>query len=292
MAISMLPGLPLLQTHLWSMLGVPPFAARDLALVGLGEMLQRDPDAPGLYGDAAMAHAFAEYGAGTLAWDPLARRFTVLPRPLQTETELSPLGGGVFAARDALPATAYATIDVESAAPCRRIALELVDDLQGEWALGRVEQELEGGVQRATFDLTHSVAVLLRAGSGVPFRGLRVAVDGRPAENVRVLARATVPGEARGESLAGKAMTVAEFEAALRPPRQDVPLRLYLGAVGRTLSCDVLRGGEFALSVVERKRLELARDLLPLGSVHWFWQTPPGHRGAPWRSPIDWARLR
>ena len=293
MAISMLPGLPLLQTHLWSMLGVPPFAPRELALVGLGEMLQRHPESPGLYGDAAMAHAFAEFGAGTLAWDPVLRRFTALPRPQSAEMELAHVGGGVFAARDALPATAYASLEVESAAPCRRIALELVDDLQGEWAFGRVEQELEAGVRRAIFDLTHSVAVLYRAGKGTPFHGLRVAVDGRPAEpSVRVLARATVFGEAISAPLAGKELSVDEFVASLRPPRADLPLRLYLGAVGCTLSCDVQRGGAFELSIVGQGRLELARDLWPHGSVHWFWQTPPSHRGTPWRSPIDWARLR
>ncbi len=293
MAISMLPGLPLLQTHLWSMLGVPPFAPRELALVGLGEMLLRDPEWPGLYGDAAMAHAFAEFGAGTLAWEPVSRRFTAVPRPLSLEVELMHGGGGVFAASEALPATAYATVRVESSAPCQRIALELVDDVQGEWALGRVEQEVEAGVRRATFDLTHSVAVLLRAGNGSVFRGLRVSVDGRPAgSSVRVVARATVDGVATAAPMAGRELTVEEFVAALQPPRADLPLRLYLGSTGRTLSCDVLPGRALELPIVEQQRLELARDLVPHGSVHWFWQTPPSHRGTPWRSPIDWVRLR
>jgi hypothetical protein len=293
MAISMLPGLPLLQTHLWCMLGVPPFAPRELALVGLGEMLQRDPDSPGLYGDAAMAHAFAELGAGTLAWDPALRRFVALPRPQSSEVELAHSDGGVFAAPVALPATAYATVEIMPSAPCRRIALELIDDLQGQWAFGRVEQEFEAGLQRATFDLTHSVAVLLRAGSGAAFRGLRVSVDGRPAGlSVRVVARATVVGESSAVPFSGKELTVEQFVAALQPPRADLPLRLYLGVVGRTMSCDVHRGGALKMSIVEQRRLELARDLMPHGSVHWFWQTPPSHRGTPWRSPIDWVRLR
>ena len=67
---SMLPGLPLLQTHVWGLLGVRPFAERDLGLATLAGMLQLDPDCPGLFGDAAIAHALAELGGGVVTWNP------------------------------------------------------------------------------------------------------------------------------------------------------------------------------------------------------------------------------
>jgi hypothetical protein len=292
---SMLPGLPLLQTHVWGLLGVRPFAERDLGLATLAGMLQLDPDCPGLFGDAAIAHALAELGGGVVTWNPDARTFVPVRRPERLRVELvhDAIDAGVFAAPAVLPATAFAAIEVTAVAPVGSIRLRLRDDVEGAWAFGAIEQTLAPPQRTATFDVTHALAVQLFAANGAPFRGFVIECDGAPAPaGTVVVAHATLPTEPLRAPFVGREVAVAELVKALQPPRQDLPLRLYLMTPLRTMGLDAVVGSAFRVPSVEQDRLRLSAAMVDGCAAHWYWQTPPGYSGSPWRSGLDWCRLR
>ena len=292
-ALSMLPALPLLQPHMWGVLGAPPFAARDHGLVSLAGVLSKDVTSPGLFGDVALAHALSELGGGSLSWDPRLRKFRALARPSVGEADLAATGEpGVFASASSLPATAYAAIQVDLDEPAAAVSLSLRDDFAGEWAFGAVTQRFDPPSRSATFDLTHSIAPLLRAGNGGSFSGVRVDVDGAPMQHGRVRALASIPTTAPDATTNGSSIAATELAAALVPPRRDLPLRLYLMSPLRTICVDVPAGRDPILSAFELDKFELAAGVVDGCPVHWLWQTPPGFAGAPWRSGIHWRRLR
>ena len=292
-ALSMLPALPLLQPHMWGLLGAPPFASRDFALVSLAGILSKDVTSPGLFGDAALAHVLSESGGGSLSWSPGQRRFEPLARPKSNAAELAPAGeAGVFASSAPLPAAAYAAIEVELDEPAPEIALSLRDDFAGEWAFGTVVRKFDPPARKAVFDLSHSMSPLLRAGNGGAFGGVRVEVGGQPMRSGRVRALASIPMSGPLPSDSGAFTVARELSAALVPPRSDVPLRLYLMSPLRTICVDVPAGGATRLDPFEVDKLELAAGVVDGCPVHWMWQTPPGYAGDPWRSGIHWRRLR
>ncbi|MEQ1632009.1 MAG: hypothetical protein ABL997_06525, partial [Planctomycetota bacterium] len=117
--------------------------------------------------------------------------------------------------------------------------------------------------------------------------------DGAPAPlGTVVVAHASLPTEPLRAPLQGRDIEVDRFVASLQPPRKDLPLRLYLMTPLRTMSLDAVAGSALAMPAVERDRLALSAALVDGCAAHWFWQTPTGYQGTPWRSGLDWCRLR
>ncbi|MDO8348928.1 MAG: hypothetical protein Q7T30_01740, partial [Planctomycetota bacterium] len=287
-----LPGLPLLQTKLWGVLGLAPFAKVERPLVGVPEIVARDEAALALFGDAAPVHAMAELGAGVAIWQQAANAFVPVPRPVVAQVVLvasDKVPGAFVPASPPLLATAVAAVQVVVDKPASRFRLRLLDDLAGEFAFGWRAVEGAPGTT-AWFDLTRAVGPLVQGGV---CSGLVLEVDGKPAPAgtvVRVFASlATGP---LLEPLRGRTVPREQFAAALRPPRPDLPLRLYLLLPTGLLSVDVAGGAAVRFDEPTRNQIVYAADVLGGCLVHCFWQTVPGHQGEPWRSPIDWCEVR
>ncbi len=289
---SMLPGLPLLQAHMWGLLGVPPYASRDLAMAGLPEAVTQDLIAPELFGDVAAVHAVTAAGGVAVTWQPERAAFEALPPAPQAVVELVRTTDGRYGATQPLPASSFAMLEVELAMPAQQVHLRLAADLPGAWAFGERRRQDAAGLSRAQFDLSHSLAVLLQAGSGRPFAGFVLEANGAPLPpTAKVRLHATVPG-AGEPAFAGRRVALDEWLAGLQPPRADLPLRLYVLSPLNQAMGSVLPGQPLALGPGHRARLELARDLRAGCLLHWFWQTPPEWEGTPFRSALDWCSLR
>ena len=286
-----LPGLPLLQTKLWGVLGLEPFTTVERPLVGVPEIVARDDAAWALFGDAAPVHAMAELGAGVAIWQPAANTVVPVARPTVAEVELvaSQSAPGAFVpGSPPLLATAVAAVQVVVSKPASRFRLRLLDDLSGDFAFGW--REVRGApTTTAWFDLTRALPPLVQGGCS----GLAIEIDGEPAPAGTVVrARGSLATGPLLSVLAGRVVPRDALDAVLRPPRHDLALRLYLLLPTGLLSADVLAGTATRLDAATQNQIGFAADVLGGCLVHCFWQTLPDHPGEPWRSPIDWFAVR
>ncbi|HEX6811476.1 MAG TPA: hypothetical protein VF384_07625 [Planctomycetota bacterium] len=291
-----LPYLPLFHQKLWGVLGLVPFAPRDLTVIGLPEFLVPDKDAPQFFNDAAPLHAIHAVG-GTVAWfDGGAMSFVPLPRPTSPSARLvnaaaTPRDFAIdFLVAPPWSGTAVAAIEVRLPSAAREVRLRLLDDLPGALAFGwRSAAAPEATVW---FQTTHAMAPVMGQAFGKPFGGVHIEVDGAdpPAGTVAVV-HATLPVRTLPRRNAGKPCPRAVMHALAQRPPGAKPLRLYLMLPTGVRHVDVPAGGA-DLPAVLQEHLRFALDCFAPLCVHWWWQTRPDFAGPPWCSELDWAVVR
>ena len=290
-----LPYLPLFHQKLWGVLGLAPFAPRDLAVIGLPEFLVADENAPEFFNDAAPLHAIHAAG-GTVAIlvkNPgEALRFAPLPRPTVPSAQLertaaAPREFVVASTASPWSGTCVAAIEVRLPAPANNVRLCFLDDLPADRAFGW--HSAPAADATAWFDTTHAMTPVMLQAFGTPFRGVHVEVDGAdPAAGTVVVVHAMLPVRTLPERNAGRAWKRAAMSALAQKPPAAQPLRLYVMLPTGVRHMDVPAGGA-DLSAALQEHLRFALDIYGPLTVHWFWQTPPDFPGPPWCSELDWA---
>lgn len=315
-----LPYLPLFHQKLWGVLGLRPVAPRDLAVIGLPELLVADEHAPEFYSDAAPVFAVLAAGGtvATLRHDTL--RFATLPRAdaatLELARDTSGGGGGsdhdssrgtsggenaspnapaAAAARflppRAWPGSGTAAVEVRVPTSARSVRLRLCADLDGDRAYGWQQRFVHDGA--AWFLTAHAAAPTVLQGIGVPFAGVELDVDGAsPPPDTVVVVHAELARRPLPAPVAGAERTRAELDALPRTPPFPGPARLYVMLPTGVRHMDVPAGGAPELSPPLREHLRWALDIFAPLTVTWFWQSPPDAATAPWCSELDWCTAR
>lgn len=291
-ACTYLPRLPLFHDKLWGVLGLQPFAPRDLAVIGLPELLEPDERAPQFAHDAAPVHALLATGATVAQFQHEQARFQPLPPPTAGTLELAADAkeGHSFVAATAWPGTGVAAIEVVLPAPARQLRWRFLDDLPGKHAFGTATSPVHGTT--AWLPTSHALPPVLLAGLGLPFRGVHLEVDGTaPPAGTRVVVHGTLPGRELPAVARGQTRSRAELFALTTSPPFAGPARCYVMLPTGVRHQDVPAGGAPMLDVL-RDHLTWALDIYAPLTVHWFWQSLPDADGAPWRSARDWAIAR
>ena len=292
-AIAGLPMLPVFHQKLWGVLGLLPFATRDLPTLGLPELLTPDDKAPQQAHDAAPIHALLAAGGRVGRYDQDRRLFVDVPAPIAGALELAADPGepGAFVAAAGLAPTSFASVHVQAGAGARAIELELLADLPGPPAFGR--HGLLAVAGGAHFLTAHAVAPILLGSVGVPLRGVRVFVDGQPAPaTVRVVAHSTLPPRALPDpAVAGAERSRDAIAQLTQAPPGGERARFYLWLPTAPRWQDVPAGGA-PMDELLRRELAWALDLFGPLVVRWWWQSPSDAGATPWRTPIDRARVR
>lgn len=287
-----LPYLPVFHQKLWGVLGLFPFAPRDLPVIGLPELLVPDEKAPQFRYDAAPIHAILAAGGSTGRLDHTTMQFVPIAAATAGSLRLlaQPGAGREFVAPGAWSGTAVAAIEVRLPHAARELALRFLDDLPTEHAFGTLRCALHGDV--AWLSTTHALAPVLLAGVGMPFRGIHLEIDGGdPPAGTQVTVHATLPVRPLAQRNGGKPRSRDElFALSLQPPAPE-RLRLYVMLPTGVRHMEVPADGA-PMRVELREHLRWALDLFAPLTVHWFWQTPPDAAGPPWRSEIDRAVAR
>lgn len=287
-----LPYLPIFHQKLWGVLGLSPFAARDLAVIGLPELLVPDEKAPQFRYDAAPVHAILAAGGSVGRLDHTTMQFAAIPAPTAGVAELRAAAGAprVFQVAAPWPGSGVAAIEVQLPGPARELALRFLDDLPTAHAFGTLRKAATAPV--TWLATSHALAPVLLQGLGLPFRGVQLEVDGGdPPAGTRLTVHATLPVRPLARRASGQARSRDELFALSQAPPAAEPLRLYLLLPTGVRHMDVPVGGA-PMDALLRDHLTWALDLFAPLTVHWFWQTPPDATGQPWRSELDWATAR
>ena len=292
-AIAGLPMLPVFHQKLWGVLGLSPFQARDLPVLGLPELLTPDDKAPRQAHDGAPIHALLAAGGRVGRYDQDRRLFVDVPPPGQGSLTLAadPSNPGAFVAAAGLSPAAFASVHVQAAADARTLELELLDDLPGPPAYGRKRLPATAGA--ASFATVHAVSPILLGSVGLPLRGVRVFVDGQPAPaTTTVVVHRTLPTRALPAApVAGAEHDRAFVHGLTRQPPSGERARFYLWLPTAPRWQDVPQGGAPMDALLQRE-LAWALDLFGPLVVHWWWQAPPDANTTPWRTPMDRALVR
>lgn len=290
-AFSGLPTLPIFHQRLWGVLGLQPFAARDLTVIGLPELLAPDPQAPEFLFDAAPVHAVLAAGGNVATLHAQTMLFMRLtpPRPLALTMTAGTVPGDLLAPTNG-PDFAVAAIEVRLPAPARTLRWRFLDDMPAQLEFGTVTQAVHGAV--TWIDATHALPPVMVQCAGLPFRGLHLEVDGSaPPAGTTVVVHATLATRALTVRSAGRERSRAELLGLSESPPFQQPARLYLMLPTGVRHQDVPATGA-AMSPALRQHLEWALDVYAPLTVHWFWQGAPDAGAAPWRSEVDWATAR
>src|SRR5262245_44489090 len=288
-AITALPFLPVFHPKLWGILGLTPFAPRDLAVIGLPEFLVADENYPEFFNDAAPLHAIHAAGGkvATLNGEPV--RFVPLPRSTVPSAELRRTDAALrdFVAVGSWSGTCVAAVEVRLPAPASNVRLCLLGDLPDKRAFGWHSATATDAT--AWFNTTHAMAPVMLHALGMSFRGVHIEVDGAdPAPGTVVVVHAMLPVRALPERNAGRPWTRAAMSAVAQKPPAAQPLRLYVMLPTGVRYMDVPAGGA-DLSAALQEHLRSSLSIYAPLTVHWFWQTPPDFPGPPWCSELDWA---
>jgi hypothetical protein len=284
----------LLHPELAGLLMLRPIAARDLAAVGLTNVLRRDPQAPSLFHDASPIRAVVDAGGAVAVWRgpsfglALTRGAPGAPVALAAEAAHPRR----FRAVQPLPGKSVAVLRVDLPAPARTCSLCLLGD-PTPIPFGQHDRELPAAAQRFWFDLTAAPALLLADELGKGIAGFEIEVDGAaPPAGTRVevlAAPAPLPVPA---PLLGSRLRLDELSGRLLPPRSDVPLRFVLLLPTQSGATTVPAGGVLRPDDPVFRSARFAVDVLGRVLAHGYWQTVPEHPGEPQRTPLDWFELR
>lgn len=291
LGIANMPCLPVLHYKLWGVLGLAPFAPRDLAIAGFPEFQFADEHAPQFFNDPAALYAFQAAGGGFSVFT--GDRLAQAPAPPHAALTLAadPAQPGDFLVPEPWPGTSFAAVEVRAGAGVQAGVLRLLADFPEPRAFGSHTAHAADGT--LWFDTTHAMAPVMLASVGVPFRGLHLDLDGHPAApSTTVVVHALLPRGPTVARCAGAPRSRAELFAILRhPPVADVPLRCYLVLPTGVRHQDVPAGGADAEPALV-DHLRYAADLYAPVTAWWFWQTAVDAPGAPWSTALDWAVVR
>lgn len=297
-AITGLPYLPVFHQKLWGVLGLQPFAPRDLAVLGLPELLVPDEKAPQFRYDAAVVHALLDAGGSVARFDHTARQFVAMapPTPGTLTLRPDPAAPQQFTTPSPWPGSSVAAVEVRVPAPAappaptRQLALRFLDDLPTAHAFGTLQKAAPSPV--TWLDTSHALAPVLLHGLGLPFRGVHLEIDGAPPPvGTTVVLHGTLPVRPLPERTDGAQRSREQLFALTETPPAHEPLRCYLLLPTGVRHMDVPAKGA-PMDAFLREHLRWALDLYAPLTVYWFWQTLPEAAGAPWRSTLDWANAR
>lgn len=131
-----LPGLPLLQPETWGFLALRPFADRDRPVVGLTNVLTKNPATPELFGDARLVHLLVAHGTGVGVWHAPTRRLVPVakPDPGTVDFARDPQDPRRFLPPRRLPPTAVAQLEIRGLGDAAQVRLEYLGNLAGDYA--------------------------------------------------------------------------------------------------------------------------------------------------------------
>ncbi|MCA8974832.1 MAG: hypothetical protein KDC98_08920, partial [Planctomycetes bacterium] len=163
-----LPGQPLLHPPLWGFLTQRPFAERDLPVIGLSNILMRNPDTVDLFGDASVVHSLIAHGAGVGVWDDEARRLRPVPRAASGIIDFvqDPNDRRCFLPPRLLPPTAVAQLEIRSPTPVEKWRIEILGNLEGDYATRSMEVVAGDGAAVTWCDTTHVLPWLIASQFG------------------------------------------------------------------------------------------------------------------------------
>lgn len=290
-----LPKLPLLQPALWGFLSQRPFAPDDLHVVGLENLLSRDPAAPDVLADATAVHALVADGAGVAAWHEGTSALVPLPAGGDDVVDFvaDPAQPGRFLPPRLLPPTAVAALEVQSPVPVGAWSVRILGNLEGPFAQAPFATVAPGS--RVCWCDTSRVLAWVVAGTlgGGP-AGVEVVCDGAPPAAgavVRAYARVSAaelppapPGVVERRDFAGHLVW-----PTTNARRMD---RLYLLLPTGLYSARVGPGGAAELDAATRLQLDFVCDVLGPCRVHWFWAAAAGAETPPQRSRFGTCIVR
>ena len=286
-----LPTLPHYHHQLWGALGLVPFAARELTVIGLPDVLAAHPgeDDPGASG--ATLHAVAAAGGQLATWHAVELRFVTLDAPAAGRLELvAGAEPGTFVAPRPWSGSGVAAIEVQLPTAARAVVLRLLDEPDPRLSLPAVPKPAPAG--RVWFDTTVALGPPLLQSAGVPFRGVRLEVDGAPADAAsRVVVHgklpvAPLPRAQRGGRLDRR--TLAAWLRDTAPAGANELVLLPPSGAKRAAWPIAAQVPAHELPPPLAEHLAFTTRVFAPVCVHWFWRGT-GPDGAPWLSELDWA---
>lgn len=294
-----LPGLPLLQPALWGFLTQRPFADRDLPVVGLSNILTRNPAAEGVFTDTAAIHALVGDGAGSSVWNTPQRRLTPVASaaPDVIEFVAHAAVAGQFAPPRLLPPTAVAVLEIVAPSSVKRWRVDFLGNLGGDYAAPAHQTTFgDDGHTTLWVDATSVLPWFVAATLGGGPAGIAVTCDGAPAP-VGTIVRAHPRLAALPLHAVGLPAVVdrAELARHLVRPVENGLYVLYLLLPTGLYSWEVTEHIELRVPDDVAAQIAFTCDVLGPCRAHWFWRDllelpPPG--GAPGRTPFGTIILR
>ncbi len=292
-----LPYLPIFHQRLWGVLGLEPFAPRDLPVLGLPEILNGGSEGSETFADAAPLHAILAAGGRAVSWNPTNRALDTLAATATGSVVLatSETNPRQFLAKQTWPGTAVAALKFQTPSAGTTPApwdlrFRLLDDVPGK--LNYSWQSVRGTGDSAWFDATHAVAPMLLAGLGAPFRGIEIEwKGGDPPTDLTVEVVGALRVKPSDAPTLGREMRVAEFMTALTPPISTEPMRLYLMLPTGVRHMDSEMNSPFELSADLQDHLGFAVDIFAPVRATWFWQSCHADGQEPWTTGLEHAVL-
>ena len=277
-----LPSLPLLQPTLWGFLAQRPFAPRDLPVVGLSNILRRDPAAASVFTDTTPIHALVADGAGCSVWDGGDR---LLQPVAKADPGIVPFVAvaddpGRFVPVRLMAPTSVAALEIVSPVAVREWRAAILGNLDGEFAQPPFRLQVGGdGSTRWWIDTTGVLPWLVAAQFGGGPGGIELTFDGAaPPSGTQVLAHAALERYPLQPSDAGSIDREA-FATVLGRPDSGRGYRLYVLLPAGVFAMEVRAGIEVKIAPEIVDQLGFVCDLLGPCRVHWFWSdlaAPPG----------------
>jgi hypothetical protein len=297
-----LPRLPVLHAALWGFLTQRPFTATDLPVVGLDNLLRREPAAQQVFTDVTAVHALVANGAGFGRWDDQSETLVLLPKAADEVIEFvrDPGNPRRFLPPRLLPPTAVAALEVVSPRPVAHWRAAILGNLEGDYRARDLEQDLgpAHAVTRCFFDTTPVLPWLVAAAFGGGPSGIELSLDEEASlEGVRVFAHASLPQLPLSLAQADEVQRgdlVARLTKPLAP--QQVDYVLYLLLPTGLFGVFVPAGGTVSLDAAIQGQITYVCDVLGPCRVSWFWQEhePRGGQQAapPGRTRFDSCIVR
>ncbi|MCA8965542.1 MAG: hypothetical protein KDC48_11695 [Planctomycetes bacterium] len=271
--VAALPGQPMLQPGLWGFLTQRPFAPVDLPVSGLAAMLEKDPGAPGLFGNSTPIHALVQQGAGFASWDAKGARFASLVGAADKVVEFvrDPADARRFVPKGRLSPLSAGVLEVVTrAAHVEMTPLGQLPMFEGPPSGQALDPPLPEGTHAYWFDTTSIASWYVVASLGGGVAGVSLSQQDGPLPDGTIVRAHAALGTLEGSAPATPSR-VEQFVADLRAPHDDCVLYV-LAPSG--VYVEPVRGGE--LSPEARRRLSgplrFCADVLGTCAVHWFWQ--------------------
>lgn len=303
-----LPKLPLLQPALWGFLTQRPFAAADLPVVGLENLLALDRSTPRSFARPLPLHALVATGAGAAIWQAPNQRLLPLPSAAAETSAAAAAWQQVPGAPQQwvppgwLPATGLAALEIELPGAAAQYRVQILGNFEGVYAAppwgGKVPAAAPGGVSRLWLDTTAVLPWLVATTLGAGVAGIELWVDEKPPPAGTVVRAHARLGTGLPVLQPTAAIPRAELAQWLQPPAGADELHLllptgcYAMAVDPGSAVGGAAAGAIELAAGLRQQLDFVCDVLGPCRVHWFFAGQAGPGEPPQRSRLGTAIVR
>lgn len=289
-----LPKLPLLQPALWGFLTQRPFAPQDLHVVGLENMLTRDPGAPRVFANTTAVHALVANGAGCAVWNGATDSLMPMGKASDEVVDFvrDPADPRRFVPPRLLSPTAVGALEIVSPVPMASWRLQVLGNLEGPYAQAPFTAAAAPATAVWWLDLTGVLPWFVAATVGGGPAGVELTGDGQalPAGTV-VRAHAGLPAVPTPVVVPG-IVRREELVRYLVPPQPAQAAVLYLLLPTGLFAVEAAAGSAPGLDAATRSQLDFVCDVLGPCRVHWFWQVEGGPDGPPARSGFGTCVVR